>query len=180
VSLARELIGLCFMAGCAAGVPIPFVFAMRDRCVSSDAAVFALADALGAAVSGLFFAFILVPLSGLWEAAGCFVALALGVTLCVVAGLRHARFTAGLAAFAALITIGCVLSRNRFQERGTDFVEQAPLEVHRTQESMEPPVSTRPEHPVGTPRKLDEPRICEQMRQGLLSTNGAAYWDTTE
>ena len=137
------------------------------------APVFVLADALGAAAAGLAFV-LLVPLAGLVPAVGCFAALACGVAFCAAAGGDHARLTAGLALFAALIALGGQVRDLRAESPG------APGEAAEAAPEAAAPRAPSPERPAelpGVPRRLEVPRIRELMSKGLLATNAASFWE---
>ena len=172
LATAAGVAGLCLAAGCAAGLAVPFALAASAGRPSEDATVFVLADALGAAAAGLFFV-VLVPLAGLWGAVSCFAALALGLGLCVAACGSCARMAAGLALVAALAVLGGQV-RDLWPGRVPGGAEETPLPARapETFENRKQP----PSSPQGIPRKLDEPRIRRQMRDGQLSTNTASFW----
>ena len=176
---ATGVVILCFLAGSAAGLAVPTALTVCEECRADGVAVFVLADAVGAAVAGLFF-MALVPLAGLWETVACFAALACGVALCVALGSRHAQLTACFALVAALAAIGGQL-RDAWPER---------LPVVESEGTVEPPTpATHETNPPpalkekkvmqlrGIPRKVNVELIREQMRDGRLSTNAAAFWD---
>ena len=174
---AEGVVLLCFAAGCAAGLAVPAALAACEGSRADGAAVFVLADALGAAAAGLFFV-VLVPLAGLWETVACFAALACGTALCAALGGSHARLTAGLALIAALSLLGGHL-RDAWPESlpaaGVEEIAEMPETqmTNRTPEADEKRTMQR----RGVPRKVDANRILEQMRDGRLSTNAAAFWD---
>jgi serine/threonine protein kinase HipA of HipAB toxin-antitoxin module len=66
----------------------------------------------------------------------------------------------------------------QFDERPTRRESHAAAQETRTRTSR-PSVALDPDTigPRGIPRKLDEPRIREQLRTGRLSTNEAAFWE---
>lgn len=165
---------LCFAAGCAAGAALPVAFAASGEDGGEAAPVFAFSDAMGAAAAGLAF-LLLVPLAGLAAAVGCFAALACGVALCAAVSGRHARLTAGLAAFAALIALGGQVRELRGGVAAA--AEEASAGVAEADAVREPPAVRREAGLPGVPRRLDVPRVREQMTKGLLATNAAAYWN---
>lgn len=173
VATESGLLLLCFAAGCAAGAAVPVAFAAWGEGQAEAAPVFVLADALGAAAAGLAFV-LLVPLAGLVPAVGCFAALACGVAFCAAAGGDHARLTAGLALFAALIALGGQVRDLRAESPG------APGEAAEAAPEAAAPRAPSPERPAelpGVPRRLEVPRIRELMSKGLLATNAASFWE---
>ena len=173
VASAAGMVSFCFAVGCAAGVAVPFALAAAEDGAAQNAAVFVLADALGAAVAGLFFV-VLVPLTGLWGTIVCFAALACGLGLCVTVSGQYARLTAGLALVVVLAALG-----GRVRDVWPD--KQPPAEEGIASEYNMQEAPQKFEHQIspvrGIPRKIDESRIREQMREGLLSTNTAAFWE---
>jgi hypothetical protein len=165
---ALGLICLCFGVGCAAGAAVPVGLEAAGEEADEVAPVFLCADAAGAATAGLAFA-ALVPLAGLSQAVGCFAALACGVALCVLGGSGHARLTAGLALLAALTALGGRV--NALREWGAR--RQGEAEYAQPAERRAASTNDLP----GIPRRLDLPRIGEQLRSGQLATNAAAYWE---
>ena len=163
----------CFAAGSAAGVTVPAALAVCEGDPADAAAVFVLADTVGAAVGGLFFA-LLVPLAGLQEAVACFATLACGTALCVAVGGRSARLTAGL----ALVTAAAVLGGRLRDAWPQEVAEFANGEREEAQELKETPASDARPVPdlCGIPRKVDVELIRKQMRAGTLATNAAAFW----
>lgn len=179
VATATGAVLLCFAAGSAAGVAVPTALAACEGSRADGAAVFVLADAVGAAVAGIFFVG-LVPLAGLWETVVCFAALACGMALCAALGGRHARLTAGLALVAALAVLGGRL-RDAWPERLPEAEDESTVEA----QAPEPQTTNQPNTVSdkkakimpGIPRKVDVDRIRGQMGAGRLSTNTAAYWE---
>jgi hypothetical protein len=173
---ASGVVIFCWLAGCAAGVAVPVALSACEGSRADGAAVFVLADALGAAVAGLMFV-LLVPLAGLWETVACFGTLACGIALCVTLGWGHARLTAGLALVAAMAALGGHL-RDAWPERLPAAADEGPERVSETPAT--PPVysATNKALPLqGIPRKVEAKRLGEQMRAGRLSTNSAAFWE---
>ena len=174
VASAAGVVSFCFAAGCAAGVAVPLALSATEEGAVPNAAVFVLADALGAAVAGLFFV-VLVPLAGIWGTLVCFAALLCGLGVCVVVSGQYARLTAGLALVAVFATLGGVL-RDRWPdirpsaEGSVVSAERGAQEVPLQREQKVNPVR-------GIPRKIDESHIRGQMREGRLSTNAAAFWE---
>ena len=188
MATATGVVLLCFAAGCAAGVTVPTALAACEGSRADGAAVFVLADALGAAVAGIFFVG-LVPLAGLWETVVCFAALASGMALCAALGGRHARLTAGLALAATLAVLGGRL-RDAWPERLPAAEEEPTAETQATeiQTTNQVPAMHMTNQPPkaaeqavkslrGIPRKVDVERIRGQMDKGQLSTNTAAFWE---
>jgi hypothetical protein len=176
---ATGVVLLCFAAGTAAGVAVPSALALCEGSRADGATVFALADALGAAVAGLFFV-ALVPLAGLRETVACFAALACGLALCAALGSRHARLTAGLALLATLAVLGRH-ARDVWPERTQAYGGEAAREADALQtqvSSSAPQIKEKQASQLrGIPRKVDLSVILEQMRSGRLSTNAAAFWE---
>ncbi|MDD4102085.1 MAG: hypothetical protein PHU80_05565, partial [Kiritimatiellae bacterium] len=163
---ASGLVGLCLAVGFFAGGVVPLALAVCEGSRAEGAAVFVLADALGASVAGLFFA-ALVPLSGLLGAVAGFSALAAGIGVCVVVCGAHARLAAGVALAVLLAVIGGKVRNIIPADRGLDFFRSGFSAQAR------PPVDGdfKTLAPRGIPRKINEQRIRAQMRDGLLSTN---------
>ena len=164
IPAAPGVIALCLMAGCAAGMAVPFALASRENRLTGDVAGYVLADELGAALAGLAF-LILVPLAGLWGAVLCFAALTAGLGLCVALCGNHPRLTAGLAFAATLILLAAQLPHHP---------ATATTPTHPAVTAKTTPDSPTPR---GIPRKLDERRIRDLMTEGKLSTNEAAFWE---
>jgi len=171
---AAGVVGFCFAIGCSAGVTVPVALASTEANASPNAAVFVLADALGAALAGLFFV-VLVPLAGIWQTVVYFGALACGLGVCVAVSGQYARLTSGLALVVALAVLGGEL-RDLLPEKALPAQEESSAEASPAQETVR-----QPDHPVlrvrGVPRKVNEPLIREQMREGRLSTNVASFWE---
>lgn len=179
ITTAAGVVSLCLAAGCAAGVAVPTALSACSGSRADGAAAFVLADALGAAVAGLFFV-VLVPLTGLWESVACFAALACGMALCVAIGSTYARLTAGLALVASLAILGGQL-RDAWPERGRTAkvvgeAEVQSADMHATNQTATAEVITGMQL-RGIPRKVDVERIRQQMQDGRLSTNAAAFWE---
>jgi hypothetical protein len=169
---AAGVVSLCFAVGCAAGAAVPVALSLSGEDAGEAAAVYVCADAAGAALAGAAFV-VLVPLAGLWQAVGCFAVLACGVALCVAGGGGYARLTSGLALVVALAVLGGRFSALREAGGGAESgTPSAPEAADRT------PAGARGERAdlPGIPRRLDVPRILEQMQRGQLATNAAAYW----
>ena len=170
---------LCFLAGSAAGLTVPTALAACEGSRAEGAAVFVLADALGAAVAGLFFV-VLVPLAGLWETVMCFAALACGMALCAALGGSHARLTAGLALAATLAVLGGK-ARDAWPERLSTGHDEAAEEVLPSEAQATNQTVTAGEKTAvqlrGIPRKVDADRIRELMRDRRLSTHAAEFLD---
>ncbi|HRR33020.1 MAG TPA: hypothetical protein P5026_02880 [Kiritimatiellia bacterium] len=177
---AWSVVVLCLPVGVAAGVAVPVgLGARRDR-HTEDAAVFVLADATGAATAGLAF-ILLVPLAGLEGAVLCFAALAAGLGLCTAICGETPRLATGLALVAAAILFGAGLRATQADnrptlsaQRGSNAAPAAPASASRPSATLDP--DTTAIGPRGVPRKLDERRIREQLREGKLATNEAAFW----
>ena len=167
---------LCFAAGCAAGVTVPLALAVSEGDMADAAVVFVLADAVGAAVGGLFFA-LLVPLAGLPEAVACFAALACGTAVCVALGGRSARLAAGLALITALAVLGGRL-RDAWPQESPEGSTAVNAGSEVTQGPKETPASDIRKVPelCGISRKVEVEVIRKQMREGTLATNAAAFW----
>lgn len=167
------LVLLCFAVGSAAGVAVPVAFAAGGENAEGAAPLFVFSDALGAAVAGLVFV-LLVPLTGLVASVVCFVALVCGVAFCVAVSGAHARLTAGLALFAALIALG-----GQLRDLRTEGVLPSAPEEARVPGPAAAGVSAaerRADLP-GVPRRLEMPRIRELMSKGQLATNAAVFWE---
>jgi hypothetical protein len=169
---AWGVVALCLAAGCAAGVAVPFALASGGGRRTEGVAGFVLADELGAALAGLAL-LLLVPLAGLWGAVLCFAALAAGLGLCAAACGSCPRLAAGLALAVALVLFGGRLL-DHWPVRSADGGTAAPAASERLflREKASQTLSPR-----GIPRKLDERRIRDQMREGKLATNEAAFWE---
>jgi len=169
---ATGMVILCFAAGCAAGAAVPTALEVCGGNRADHAAVFVLADALGAAAAGLFFA-AGVPLAGLREMVACFSALACGLALCVVVGHGQARLTAVFAVLVALAVLGGRL-RDAWPVRPEPGFQNGRPQVETPlSRAVEKKAAQRP----GIPRRVDLPRILGQMRGGQLATNEAAFWE---
>jgi hypothetical protein len=166
---AVGLVSLCFAVGCAAGATLPVALALCGEGAAEGAAVFVCADAAGAALAGVAFA-ALVPLAGLWQAVGCFAALACGVALCAAGANAHPRLASGLALVVALAVVGGRV--NALREPAVDAAYRAPDAAAGRRVVAEPHGGL-----AGIPRRLDVPRVREQMQRGLLATNAAAFWE---
>lgn len=179
MAAAAGLVGLCFAAGCSAGVAVPTAFALRDGARDSDVAVFVLADALGGAAGGLFFALALVPLAGIASAVLCFAALAFGITLGVAAGRGQERLLAGLAAGVSALALLLMLRSGAAPEGVPPGREAAAETAHApaVPQASATNAAEAAEGPRGVQRRIAEPRLRELMRQGRLSTREAEYWD---
>ena len=177
LSAAWSVVALCLPAGVAAGAAVPVALGARRDRRTEDTALFVLADAAGAALAGLAFT-VLVPLAGLNGAVLYFAALAVGIGLCVAAGGETPRLATGLALVIATVLFIVGLRPAQFDERPTRRESHAAAQETRTRTSR-PSVALDPDTigPRGIPRKLDEPRIREQLRTGRLSTNEAAFWE---
>ncbi|MCL1921008.1 MAG: hypothetical protein FWG50_08010 [Kiritimatiellaeota bacterium] len=160
---------LCFFAGVLLGGVLPVALGQSEEVPEENLPVFIFADALGAAVAGLLF-IALVPLAGLWQSVMCFAMLALGLGICVVAAGKHIRTAAGVAVLCAMVFLGRQVNRIR---RATP--EPYPQEVAQGTTPL-PREPTRPD-PAGIPRRLNMPRVREQMQKGTLSTNAAVFWE---
>ncbi|MEI7901678.1 MAG: hypothetical protein WCK89_15605, partial [bacterium] len=179
VAGAMGLVSFCWGAGVTAGLAMPTALAACEGNRADGAAVFVLADALGAAVAGLFFV-LLVPLTGLWETVACFAGLACGMALCAAMGSRHARLTAGLALAATLAVLGGHV-RDAWPEHlpvardnGAMETQTPAMQVtnHSPQAEDKKTMQLR-----GIPRKVKIERVREQMRDGSLSTHTAEFWN---
>ena len=167
----------CFAAGCMAGMTVPAALAVCEGNPADAAAVFVLADSVGAAAGGLFFA-LLVPLAGLQEAVACFATLACGMVVCVAVGGRSARLTAGLALVTALAVLGGRLRDAWPQERQTaeaEVTNEAGTETPELKATASVEINVVPGL-IGIPRKVDVDQIRKQMRAGTLGTNTAVFW----
>lgn len=164
-----EMVGLCLAAGVAAGLAVPVALAVdADTETSHHGSRFAMADAMGAAVGGLVFA-ALVPVAGIWGAVFCFVALSCGLAICVLAGSTHVRGMTGLALLVA--TVLFVRQLKVVLPEELDVIK--PFTRQGTPETEDRTAIPRIS---GIPRKVDVKRVTEQMRDGVLSTNTAAFW----
>jgi len=160
---------LCFIAGLVLGGALPIALALSDEAPMENLPVFIFADAVGAAVAGLMF-IALVPLIGLGQAAVCFAVLAFGLGICVLAAGQHARTAAAVAILCAMILLGRQIRdiRAAMPEPQETTLRAKPL----------PDDTPRPGSVlIGIPRRLDMPRIHEQMQKGSLSTNEALFWE---
>lgn len=175
---AWNVVALCLPAGAAAGAAVPVALGSRLDRHTEDAAVFVLADATGAAVAGLAFTLLLVPLAGLEGAVLCFAALAAGLGLCVAACGETPRLATGLACFAAGVFFIAAIRPPQTDRQSTWEEKRNTIQGTCTRE-IRPSVTDTPASvgPRGIPRKLDEQRIRAQIRDGALSTNEAAFWE---
>ena len=155
---------------------VPLALAVSEGDMADAAVVFVLADAVGAAVGGLFFA-LLVPLAGLPEAVACFAALACGTAVCVALGGRSARLAAGLALITALAVLGGRL-RDAWPQESPEGSTAVNAGSEVTQGPKETPASDIRKVPelCGISRKVEVEVIRKQMREGTLATNAAAFW----
>ena len=178
---------LCFPIGVAAGGALPVAWACCGEGPENRAAVFVLADALGAAAAGMFF-LVLVPLAGLERTIGTFAALALGFAVCLAfGGSRAARLSAGTA-----LMLACAVCVAQWRELAQARPEEVPgggggaasvavpaARGVRMKEG-EGPRSSKPAADAclpGIPRRIDSERVLRQMEAGRLATNEAAYWE---
>jgi hypothetical protein len=164
---ALGVVVLCLAAGCAAGAAVPLALSAGGGSQADDAAGYVLADELGAALAGLAFV-LLVPLAGLWGTVLCFAALAVGLGICAALCGGSPRLGAGLAIVAALALSGGHL-RDHWPVR-----EDNAAPVTRTRPAPPHPASAASR---GIPRRFDERRVRDQMRDGKLATNEAAFWE---
>lgn len=177
---------LCFPIGIAAGGALPVAWACCGEGPENRAAVFVLADALGAAAAGVFF-LALVPLAGLERAVGTFAALAAGFAVCLAAGGgRAARLSAGTA-----LMLACAVCAAQWRELaqtrpdglsggGFRAAPAAPVAGRGTRTGEDGPRAAPPATGArlpGIPRKIDAARVLRQMAVGSLATNEAAYWE---
>lgn len=163
-----EMVGLCLAAGVAGGLAVPVALAIdAEDGDGHHGTRFVVADALGAAVGGLAFA-ALVPLAGIWGAVFCFVALAGGMAVCVMAGRHHVRVMTGLALLVAVILFGRQLK--------AVLPAEMRMDVRAVGRDMSGGEADPAQAVRGIPRKVDVTRIVEHMRTGVLSTNTAVYW----
>ncbi|MDD4623642.1 MAG: hypothetical protein PHG71_10455, partial [Kiritimatiellae bacterium] len=170
VASAGGLAALLLPAGLAAGAVVPLALAVCEGSRAEGAAVFVLADALGAAAAGLFFA-ALVPLSGLPGAVAVFAALAAGLGVWVAVCGARVRLAAGVALAAALAMAGWRAKILIPEGFGAALRGTADMEEKRRGGDGDLPRRA----PGGVPRKIDEPRVRAQMREGILSTNDALW-----
>lgn len=175
---AWSVVAFCLPTGAAAGAAVPVALGARLDRRTEDAAVFVLADATGAAVAGLAFTLLLVPLAGLEGAVLCFAALATGLGLCVATCGKTPRLATGLACFAAGVIFIAAIRPPQADRQSTREENGNTIQGTCTRK-IRPSVTDTPASlgPRGIPRKLDEQRIRAQMRDGALSTNEAAFWD---
>ncbi len=167
---AAGLVALCLPAGFVAGGIVPLALAACKGGPAEGAAVFVLADALGAAVAGLFFA-ALVPLSGLPGAVAVIAAMSVGFGVCVAVCGERARLAAGLALAVTLAFLGWRARSVMTEVRGMALLRASgPVETRREAGGELPRRA-----PGGVPRRVDESRFMGLMRDGLLSTN-EAHW----
>jgi len=167
---ASGLVGLCLPAGFVAGGVAPLALAVCGGSRAEDATIFVLADALGAAAAGLFFA-ALVPLSGVLGAVAVFAALAVGLGVCVAVCGAHARLAAGLALAVAVAVAGGRLRDVIPGGRGVALFRSGGAGSALKALDGESQART----PRGVPRRVDVLRIRAQMREGLLSTNDVLW-----
>lgn len=172
---AVGMIVFCFVAGCGAGAAIPVALAVYEE-QGSVSAVIVLADAVGSALGGLFFA-VLVPLSGLHEAVAVFAMLACGIAVGVAVSGNGARLMAGLALFVSLTVLGGRL-------RDAWHVEQSEGEHPAVESQASHGLAAKPAADGtvapdlrGIPRKIDSELLRKQMQAGTLATNAAAFWN---
>jgi len=171
LGLIPLLMTLCFITGLMLGGALPFALALSDETPAENLPVFIFADAVGASVAGLMF-IALVPLVGLGQAAVCFAVLAFGLGVCVLAAGRHARTAAIVAILCAMILLG-----RQIRDIRAAMPDPAPQEATHRAKPL-PDDTPRPGSVLtGIPRRLDMPRIHEQIQKGTLSTNEAVFWE---
>lgn len=159
--------------------------ALQKECSAQTAARFVLADALGAALAGVTFV-VLVPLAGLWQTLVFFVVLTFGLACLVLGGRQEARLATGMALLLTLLALSAEV-KDLVVANHDSFARSKVPEAVLSENALTPlmPLSTTnalpaptfdPATPQGIPRKVEMSIILEQMREGRLATNEAAFW----
>lgn len=182
---AFGMVLLCFPIGAVAGAAVPLSLALQKERSAQTAARFVLADALGAALAGVTFV-VLVPLAGLWQTLVFFVVLTFGLACLVLGGRQEARLATGMALLLTLLALSAEV-KDLVVANHDSFARSKVPEAVLSENALTPlmPLSTTnalpaptfdPATPQGIPRKVEMSIILEQMREGRLATNEAAFW----